>query len=471
MLEASDGAVDNVFGASVAISGDTIVVGAPWNSSGGSGGPEFIGAAYVFTKPGSGWASTSTFNAKLIASDPQEGDFLGFSVAISGNTIVAGAPYKDSGRGAVYVFEKPVGGWGSGSVMFQTAKLTASDGAQSDHLGSAVAVEGDTVVAGAPDDDSTVGDSGSAYVFTKPASGWSGSLTQTVKLTASDVTAFDTFGSAVAASGGMAVVGAPGQERGSDLVVGAVYVFLKPGGGWASTSTFDAKLTVGEGAEGDQFGSSVAVEGDTVVVRARTRDVGSASDAGAAYVFFKPSSGWATTSTFDAKLTAADAAASDRLGRSASVFGSLVVVGAPGVDVGSHSSQGAAYIFTVGGECGNGIVEHPAEECDDGNTRDDGNCCSATCTFTAGAACDDGLFCTANDVCDAETRSCLGQGDPCAGEECQVCDEGADQCVPVTVGTNCTDDGNQLHRRRQHLHRRRVRPHWKLQPPAEQCTL
>ncbi|GIW44038.1 MAG: hypothetical protein KatS3mg077_1320 [Candidatus Binatia bacterium] len=436
-LTASDSTAGDNFGLSVAIGGETIVVGTP---SQASGTRSFVGAVYVFTKPITGWTSTSSFNAKLIASDGAESDSLGTAVAISGDTVVAGAPL----RNRAYVFQKPLVGWGNGAVMFEVAKLQASDASGGDHFGSAVAVDGDTVVVGAPQDDLVFTDVGSAYVFTKPLGGWSGSLTETAKLTpGASPPPFITFGSAVAVSGDTVVVGAPLKKRGVDLNVGAAFLYVKPTSGWTSTSTFDAELTAADGAASDVFGSSVAVEGNTVVVGAWGADLGSVQDAGAAYVFFKPAAGWTTTSAFDVKLTAADAAQSDRFGRAVSIRGTLVVAGAPNANIDSDSDRGAAYVFEVSqAVCGNGIVEAPVEECDDGNTLEDGNCCSATCTFTAGAPCDDGVFCTATDTCDAETHSCRGSGDPCVGEECQVCDEVANQCVPRPQGTACGDDNN-----------------------------
>src|SRR5439155_1428560 len=145
------------------------------------------GAAYVFVKPGGGWASGPE-TAKLTASDGAPGDELGQSVAVSGDgaTVVAGAP-ATSNQGAAYVFAKPGGGWASGP---ETAKLTASDGAPGDDLGRSVAVSGDgsTIAAGAPDSSH-----GAAYVFVKPGGGWA-NASQTAKLTASDGAAGDRLG-------------------------------------------------------------------------------------------------------------------------------------------------------------------------------------------------------------------------------------------------------------------------------------
>jgi len=162
-LTASDGAADDFLGASVAMSGDTIVAGAPDATVNGNSNQ---GAAYVFIEPTTGWAS-ATQTAKLTASDGAGFDFLGASVAISGDTMVAGAPFAtvngNSFQGAAYVFIEPTTGWANGT---QTAKLTASDGAANDLFGQSVATSGRTIVAGAPG--ATVnGNSsqGAAYVF------------------------------------------------------------------------------------------------------------------------------------------------------------------------------------------------------------------------------------------------------------------------------------------------------------------
>ncbi len=152
----------------------------------------------------------------------------------------------------------------------QAAKLTASDGAASDSFGASVAVSGDTIVVGA--DGTHVGANlaqGSAYVFVKPTGGWSG-MTQTAKLTASDGVAYDHFGISVAISGDTIVVGASGSNSSQ----GAAYVFVKPTGGWTGAMTQTAKLTASDGAANDYFGGSVAISGDTIVVGAYGDDIG-----------------------------------------------------------------------------------------------------------------------------------------------------------------------------------------------------
>ena len=335
-LTASDGAFRDHFGGSVAVDGDTVVVGALWDDDNGSDS----GSAYVFTKPADGWTTTSSFAAKLTPSDGAADDWFGGSVAVDGDTVVVGA-HRDDGSGSAYVFIKPADGWTTTTSF--TAKLTASDGAGGDRFGVSVAVDGDTVVAGASGDGDKGSKSGSAYVFTKPADGWTTTSTFAAKLTASDGAAEDYFGWVVAVDEDTAVVGAYGDDANGDES-GSAYVFTKPADGWTTTSSFAAKLKAPDGAAEDHFGWVVAVDGDMVVVGAYT-DHDNGSDSGSAYLFTKPATGWTSTSTA-AKLTASDGAADDWFGASVAVDGDTVVVGAS-LDDDNGSDSGSAYVYEV----------------------------------------------------------------------------------------------------------------------------
>jgi hypothetical protein len=220
----------------------------------------------------------------LTASDGTAGDHLGSSVAVSGNTIVAGAPSDfvngNGNQGSVYIFQKSGAGWASGT---ERAKVTASDGGPGDQLGFSVGVAGNLVVAGAPFDSvNGNGNQGSVYVFQKPGSGWA-SGTERAKLTASDGGPGDQLGYSVAASGNLVVAGA-NQEAVSENFQGAVYVFQKPGSGWAS-GTERAKLSASDGTAGDQLGFSVGVAGNLVVAGAPFDSVNGNGNQGSAYVF------------------------------------------------------------------------------------------------------------------------------------------------------------------------------------------
>jgi hypothetical protein len=329
-LTASDGVANDRFGTSVAISGDTIVVGCPC-PRGNAMQPLPGGAVYVFTKPAGGWA-TGTETAKLLASERVAGGGFGVSVAISGDAIVA------AGQQSAYVFIKPAGGWVSGA---ETAKLTASDAAVG--FGSVVAISADTIVAGAPFDKLTPGfmcpcNQGSAYVYTEPAGGWA-TATETAKLVASDATGDGFFGRSVAVSGDTIVAGAV-PMIGLSAGAGSAYVFIEPSGGWVS-GTETAKLTASDGALGDALGLAVAVSGDTIVAGAPFDD-GSIADQGSAYTFTEPAAGW-VNATESTKLNTSDTEARG-FGRSVAVGGETIVVSA-GNNLGPGRPDGAAYVF------------------------------------------------------------------------------------------------------------------------------
>jgi trimeric autotransporter adhesin len=340
-LTASDGGAEDGLGSAVAVSGSTIVAGAPRHAVGGKAGQ---GRAYVFTMPASGWAN-ATQSAELTASDGGAEDGLGSAVAVSGNTIVAGAPRHavgaKAGQGAAYVFTMPASGWANAT---QSAELTAADGGARDGLGSAVAVSGNTIVAGARFHYVTVYKrSGAAYVFTMPASGWA-NATQTAELTASDARfAQDELGFAVAVSGATIVAGAPFHEVGINEEQGAAYVFSMPAAGWAN-ATQSAELTASDGGAEDGLGSAVAVSGATIVAGAPFHAAGINAEQGAAYVFTMPAAGWANATQI-AELTASDGVAEDGLGSALALSGNTIVAGAPNHKVGANAERGAAYVF------------------------------------------------------------------------------------------------------------------------------
>jgi hypothetical protein len=226
--------------------------------------------------------------------------------------------------------------------FIQTAKLFASDGAANDQLGTTVAISGSTVVFGVQAATvNTKSQQGAAYVFTAPASPAGSPLTQVAKLTASDGVATAHFGSSVAIDGNNIVVGSRSAKVPANNA-GAVYLFVQPSAGWASVpspQTETAKLTASDGAA-VELGTSVAVSGDTVVAGAPFGTVNGPLNEGAAYVFVKRVDGWASENEA-AKLTASDGQAGDFLGDSVAVSGDTVVAGAPM----ASREQGAAYVF------------------------------------------------------------------------------------------------------------------------------
>jgi hypothetical protein len=377
-LTASDGKSDDGLGFSVSVNGNAVAVGAPSAVVG-----SHQGAVYVFVKPTSGWTN-ETQAAKLTTSDDVLGDQFGWSVAVQGDTVVAGAPNNCTlnNPGKAYVFVKPAGGWAD---MTQTAELTSTDGACA---GYSVGVDGNTIVVGAQATSSTLQDAGAAYVYVRPTGGWV-NMTQTAKLTATDAAAGDDLGMGVGISGTTIAAGAPfagsnpvfgkvyiyerpaggwidatesaqltapgSAELGFSLAIagttlvsgdplngdGAAYVFVEPSGGWVTTSTPNAMLTASDANGRIQFGWSVAVAGRHVVVGADRKK----SARGAVYVYTEPPGGWMTTSHFNAELHAADGVPGAQFGVSVSISGSTIVVGADNQTVGSNLFQGAAYVF------------------------------------------------------------------------------------------------------------------------------
>lgn len=320
-LTAADAAPGDAFGVSVAISGNTMIIGANGDEDAG----EFSGSAYIFAYDGSGWVQ----QAKLKASDAAAYDHFGLYVAVSGDTAVVGADANDhnglTNCGAVYVFVR------IGSTWVQQAKLTAADAAPADFFGTAVSISGNTVLVGANGDDDGGEYSGSAYVFTRNGSAWA----QQAKLRLTDASLSDHFGLAVSVSGETAVVGVYGEDGPTEGNSGAAYVFTRNGSTW----TQSAILTAPDRASDDSFGISVFACGDKIVVGAHGDDDGG-PQSGSAYLFTGSGSNW----TMETKLKAADPAEGDGFGWSVSVDSGRVLVGTSSKDD-PETNSGAAYVF------------------------------------------------------------------------------------------------------------------------------
>jgi FG-GAP repeat len=303
-----------------------IVAGAP-NTTIGS--QDFQGSAYVFTMPaGGGWATSSSPSAELINAPGQAYDRLGWSVAIAGQIIAVGAPQNlGSHTGYAGVFTTPVGGWDG--FMSSPALLTASE--SNGELGISVAVSGATVFAGAWNNVNTV------YAYTQSSTGgWIDQPVPTATLTAAaggGNPAAGGLGFSLAAQGGVLVAGAPDTTVGGQASAGAVYVFTEQGTSWATTSTPAVVLTA-QSPQASQFlGWSVAISGSTIVA------VTEASP-NSAQLFAEPAAGWATE-TASTELTPLNTSYSAGPGMSAAMSGSTVVVGDPG----ARAFTGAAYVF------------------------------------------------------------------------------------------------------------------------------
>ncbi len=343
-LTASDGAPGDEFGASVALSADgsTALIGA-WNAAVGAN--QFQGAAYVFVKSGGTW----TQQKKLTASDGAAGNNFGRSAALSadGNTALVGAILANGGaqqpQGAAYVFVR------SGAAWSQQGKLAAPDGAARDWFGYSAALSADGATAFVGAYGASVGantNQGALYVFARSGATWS----QQQKLTASDAAPYNYFGCSAALSGdgNTGLIGAYGAAVGANALQGAAYIFVKSGGTWRQQQ----KLTASDGAAGDSFGYSAGLNGDggDALIGAAWANGAGASPQGAAYVFVKGGGTW----TQQPKLVASIGAAGDEFGWSAalSADGAAALIGAPGVNVGGNTYQGAAYVFNSS----NGLV-------------------------------------------------------------------------------------------------------------------
>ena len=321
-LTASDGAVDDYFGNSVALSGTTALIGAYGKTIGGK---SKRGAAYVFQDNGVTWSQQQ----ELTANDGATGDYFGQAVALSGTTALVGAPYRTVGlnthQGAGYVFTS------NGSTWTQQQELTASDGAANNIFGAAVALSGTTALVGAPDRN---GAHGAAYVFQNSGGNWS----QQQELTASNGVGGDYFAAAIALSGSTALFGAAGKAIGFNSGQGAAYVFQNSGGTWSQQQ----ELTANDGVQSDSFGASVALSGTTALVGAYYKTiVDTIPQQGAAYVFTSNGSTWVQQQ----ELTASDGAVGDYFGWSVALTGTTGLVGAPFHTFGSNTYQGAAYVF------------------------------------------------------------------------------------------------------------------------------
>jgi len=343
-IKASNAEFSDIFGQAVALSGDTVVVTAPFEDSdatgvNGSQGNEPLffaesGAAYVLVRDGSTW----TQQAYLKASNTGFFDRFGESVAISGDTIVVGAQQEESQAtgingnqannslalaGAAYVFVR------NGTTWSQQAYIKASNTEANDQFGHAVAISGDTLVVGANLEDSnatgvnsnqnnnSAPGAGAAYVFQRTGTTWS----QQAYLKPSNTGSGDLFGVTVSISGETIVVGASGEDSRAKGVngaendnsapgSGAAYVFTRSGSIWSQQAYVKASNTGG----GDSFGISSALSGDTLVLGADMEDSSAAgingdqasntaNGAGAAYVFTRSGTTWSQQAYLKASNT------------------------------------------------------------------------------------------------------------------------------------------------------------------------
>jgi hypothetical protein len=321
MLSASDFSFGDRFGASVAIEGDTIVVGAPDSND--------VGAAYVFERVGDAWIET----AKLRAPIPSLNDDFGATVALSSGVALIGASGDDdagTSAGTAYVFRRS----GGGSWPLES-QLTASDATASDSFGCSVTLDGDTAVVGADGDDDHGSGSGAAYVFAHQGSGW----IEQAKLTAPDAVSGDSFGQAVSIDGASVAVGAPNREGGGSPYGGGVYLFLQSGSSWTAQATVEPPEPDAE----TLFGLELALDGDDLIVGAPTDDLDCANG-GSIRTFVRSGEIW----TYTQRLTVPRNGAEGHFGTAVSTSGDRLLVGASW-DVFGTMREGSATIFVRDG--------------------------------------------------------------------------------------------------------------------------
>jgi hypothetical protein len=314
-LTAGGNPVVDGFGYSVAVSNDTVVVGAPWDDADVLNDS---GSVYVFARSGDSW----NLQQKLTAADPSSNLQFGIQVAISGETIAIGSGGSSDSvlySGAVYVFSR------SGASWSQQQKLTANDAGEGDLFGYlAVAIAGDTILVGASGDDDAGPESGSAYVFERNGTTW----TQQQKLMTADARSGALFGDAVAISDKTAVVGSPNYD--------SAYVFVKIGSVWEEQQTL-----TGNDIFGGHFGGSVAIDGHRILIGARSSET-AAGGLGTVYVFVGNKGHWERQQKFPEP----GATVRRCFGQSVAISGDKALVGSP-CDNESSEVQlaGSAYVY------------------------------------------------------------------------------------------------------------------------------
>ncbi|HZF56833.1 MAG TPA: hypothetical protein VE093_49800, partial [Polyangiaceae bacterium] len=418
------------FAASVAISGDIALVGAP-----GTGSNQGSGMVQMFLRDGGGW---HFYGLLLPPGGGTWGDHFGWSVAIDGNRALVGAPEhpfsgvsrgSGSRQGAAYVFVY------NGTDWSFEEKLRAFDRQSNDRFGLSVALSGTTAVIGSPYETNANGQAGSAYFFARISGLW----TDQGKILASDGMNLDHFGESVAVNGDTAVIAAPFDDNAKGVDAGGAYVFQRSGGVW----TEQTKILASDGAANDTFGGSVGVSADAALVGAVGHDA-NGLNSGAAYVFgLQVSLGSACSGGLQcASGQCVDGVCCDTAcggGVAGDCMACSVAAGA--------LVNGTCGVAAAGTTCRGSVGACDAAEVCDGSS----NACPADGLAAAGTQCR-----AAADVCDV-AEVCNGSGNACpadtkaaAGTQCrgsagacdiaEACDGSSDACpadVKVSAGTGC----------------------------------
>lgn len=315
-LVASDGVPQADFGKSVAIQGDTIIVGASATKVGNN---VQQGKVYVFTRTDTLWTQTQG----ILASDGDALDHFGNDVSLDGNSMIIGASEDTIGatnfQGSAYIFVKSAGVW------MQQQKIVSADSESGTDFANSVGISGETVVIGARNGTGTTGQGqGFAYIYLRSGTAWS----LQHKLIPSEPGAYESFGFDVSLSGDTVIVG--------KRLYSPVYVFVRTGTTW----TEQAKIFPLDSLGDEEFGFSVSLDGNRAAIGSVSK-IGTKNKQGSVYVFDRVGTSWSQTE----KLFAADGLASDLLGYSVGVSGGAAIAGAVLDDEATKSAQGVAYIF------------------------------------------------------------------------------------------------------------------------------
>ena len=325
-LHPQDGA-PHFGGDAIAVEGDTLVVGDLESNS-------YTGTVYTFER-NEGDTDNWGLSRQLFDAEGEESDYLGGAVALNGDTLVVGADGADSYNGAVLVFERNQGGTNNWGLV---TKINGPDAGS--RFGTSIAIYADTMIVGAG---SVAFATGGAYIFDRNKGG-ADNWGQVVMLTATDASDYIEFGGAVAIEGDTIVVGARRDEYGNPSNQGSAYVFERNEGGadnWGQVGKI-----IGDGDDGAYFGSSLAIEGDTLAVGAPGHSPGLASSRGAAFVFRRNLSHadhWElVTMLIDPSQ---DSSISENFGYSLAIEGDILIVGHFARNVDEIVEQGAVFVF------------------------------------------------------------------------------------------------------------------------------
>ena len=317
---------DDLFGTSVSVSGDYVIVGAAQEDPDGK---VSSGSAYLFKKDSNGALSQI---AIINASDYQTYDLFGTSVSIDGDYIAIGA-YKSYSQGNVYLYKR-----NSDSNITQIAKISASDAQSDDYFGYSVSMSGDYIAVGAYQEDASgISNAGSAYIFKRNSDS---NITQIAKIEATTPSADSGFGYSVSIDGDYIVVGSYKEDSGAVVDAGSAYVFKRNSDVLVSNI---ADINASDAAAYDYFGNAVSINGDYIAIGAYQEDANGTSNAGSAYIFKRNSD---DTVTQTKKIVAGNVESSAYFGYSISIENQYLVVGAHQEDNNSTDS-GTAYVYEI----------------------------------------------------------------------------------------------------------------------------